>query len=650
MIAGIEPALDLGGLLTGDPAAFALIHRPQAPGGAGLIDAMSGEVTSLHRLADLPVGARNPPGGPRHEALAVIPYRQIAERGFACRDDREPILAMTVRRQARIPLADVIAQIQDVPAGLRDSRFDMNDAAYAELVRGVLREEIGTGAGSNFVIKRSFTATIPGYSVRVALAVFRRLLLSETGAYWTFLVHTGARTFIGASPERHVSLSGGVAVMNPISGTCRYPQGAPQTEDILKFLADPKETEELCMVVDEELKMMAKVCSSGGRVVGPFLKEMARLAHTEYLIEGHSSLDVRDVLRETLPAPTVTGSPLQNACRVIARREPTGRGYYSGVLALLGTDAAGAHSVDSSILIRTADIDPAGKLRIGVGATLVRLSDPDSEVAETRAKAAGLLAALGVSGSRGGTASGTARARIGDLPEVGRALARRNAALAPFWFAPPGLRSRAVPRLAGLRALIVDAEDTFTAMLDQHLRALGLSVTVESYRRFAEPGAAVPDVDLAVVGPGPGDPRDLADPRIAALHTVTRALLTAGIPFLSICLGHQVLSGVLGLELVRMEPPNQGVQRIVDFFGRTETVGFYNTFAARSDTDVLPGSEARGIVDVSRDPVTGAVHGLRGPGFISMQFHPESLLTRQGSALLTEHLTALASAAPVRVS
>ena len=88
----------------------------------------------------------------------------------------------------------------------------------------------------------------------------------------------------------------------------------------------------------------------------------------------------------------------------------------------------------------------------------------------------------------------------------------------------------------------------------------------------------------------------------------------------------------------------------MNFFGRTETVGFYNTFAARSDTDSLCWNGVTGIVEVSRDPITGKVHGLRGPGFTSMQFHPESLLTKQGSALLAEHLTALARAVPSGVS
>lgn len=150
------------------------------------------------------------------------------------------------------------------------------------------------------------------------------------------------------------------------------------------------------MVVDEELKMMCTVGDMGGVVVGPRLKEMAHLAHTEYELRGRSSLDVREVLRETMFAATVTGSPVQNACRVIERYESGGRGYYAGALALLRREPGGAQTLDSPILIRTAEISADGELRVPVGATLVRHSDPEGEVAETHAKAAGVLTALGV--------------------------------------------------------------------------------------------------------------------------------------------------------------------------------------------------------------------------------------------------------------
>ena len=92
------------------------------------------------------------------------------------------------------------------------------------------------------------------------------------------------------------------------------------------------------MVVDEELKMMSDVCPDGGRIRGPYLKRMSRLTHTEYVLEGRTTLDPREVLRRTMFAPTVTGSPMGNACTVIARHETTPRGYYAGVLARFTPD------------------------------------------------------------------------------------------------------------------------------------------------------------------------------------------------------------------------------------------------------------------------------------------------------------------------
>ena len=310
--------------------------------------------------------------------------------------------------------------------------FDVGDEEYGEIVGRVLREEIGRGEGANFVIRRTYEGGIPGFSRADALALFRRLLEGERGAYWTFVVHTGDRTLVGASPEVHVRMSGGTVVMNPISGTYRYPAEGPTPEHLLDFLADGKEIEELSMVVDEELKMMCTVGDMGGIVVGPRLKEMAHLAHTEYELRGQSSLDVREVLKETMFAATVTGSPVQNACRVIERHEVGGRGYYAGALALLGPGLRRARRPStppsSSVPPTSTRTDGCG---CPVGATLVRGSDPASEVAETHAKAAGVLAALGVRPSR--PREEHTRARLADDPRVRAALDGRRASLAPFW-------------------------------------------------------------------------------------------------------------------------------------------------------------------------------------------------------------------------
>jgi phenazine biosynthesis protein phzE len=608
-----------------DRPPFALLHRPEWDG-AGTVEVLVGEVTTPRTLAEIPLPADS--GGPGPEVLAVVPYRQIAERGFAGPDDGTPLVALTVTERQRVPLAELRDRLPDVPIDLADGHFDISDERYADTVRRVIADEIGAGEGANFVIKRSFVAQVADRGPAAALTLFGRLLRQERNAYWTFLAYTGDRTLVGASPERHVSVRGGTAVMNPISGTYRYPPSGPSLAGVTEFLADGKEADELYMVVDEELKMMAGVCEPGIRVIGPRLKEMAKLAHTEYFIEGRTGRDPREVLRATLFAPTVTGSPLESAARVIARYEPQGRGYYSGVLALIGRDPDGARTLDSAILIRTADISATGEVRIGVGATLVRHSDPLSEVAETRAKAAGLIAAFR---SGPGTGPGSPpRARgFGGHPRVRAALAARNETISGYWLSGD-VRGPHRDELAGRRVLVVDAEDTFTAMLGHQLGSLGMDVTV---RRYDEAPDADDRYDLVVSGPGPGDPEAADDPKITRLREIIDRLLDRQRPFLAVCLSHQVLSRRLGLGLARRAVPNQGVQHTVDLFGSPERVGFYNTFAAVCGTGWI---DAPGIgkVEVGGDPETGEVYALRGPHFASVQFHPESVLTSGGERIL----------------
>lgn len=600
-----------------DPRPFALLRRRTPGRDENGVELLLGPVTSRDRLADLP-----------EEGLALVPFRQIRERGFDVRDDGTPLLVLTPEESYEIPLERALDQLPGHEVRVEEGGFDVDDEEYAGIVARVLAEEIGRGEGANFVIRRTYGGRIPGFGRADALALFRRLLAGEQGAYWTFVVHTGERTLVGASPEVHVRMSGGTVVMNPISGTYRYPAEGPSAERLLSFLADGKEIEELSMVVDEELKMMCTVGDMGGVVVGPRLKEMAHLAHTEYELRGRSSLDVREVLKETMFAATVTGSPVQNACRVIERYETGGRGYYAGALALLGRDCGGAQTLDSPILIRTADIDAAGRLRVPVGATLVRGSDPVSEVAETHAKAAGVLAALGVRPGRPGAER--ERPRLADDPRVRAALDGRRASLAPFWL-------RMQERLGTLdrHALVVDAEDTFTAMLAHVLRSGGLEVTV---RRYDEPGlraAVLAHEGPVVLGPGPGDPRDPADPKMRFLRELTAVALRQhrhGV--LGVCLGHELIAAELGLDIVRKEVPYQGAQTTIDLFGRAETVGFYNSYVARCDDEAARELAAHGI-EVSRAE-NGEVHAVRGPGFAGVQFHPESVLSLNGVAIVRE--------------
>jgi phenazine biosynthesis protein phzE len=605
--------------------AFAVLHRPGSA--ADQVEILVGEPEVARTLAELPLAPAGPADG--HELLAVLPFRQIADRGLRCVDDGEPLIAVRVTAQTRVPVAEALRRLPAAMPDLDAGGFDLPDDEYAAIVRRVLDTNVGGGDGSNFVVRRTFRASFRGWSPRHALALFRRLLLAEQGAYWTFVVHWGDRTLAGATPECHVRLEDGVATMNPISGTYRYPPSGPDSAGLLRFLADRKEAGELLMVVDEELKMMARVCPAGGRVHGPWLRPMSRLAHTEYVIDGRTGLDVREVLHHTTPAPTVTGSPVASACAVIAEHERTGRGYYGGVLALIGR-RGGRRVLDSALIIRTADIDRRGRVRVGVGATLVKGSDPAAEAAETRAKAAALVGALRAPVEAGSPAGGPRFAA--DDPRVGAALRTRNAGLSLFWRGQrrPGPAS---PELAGRRLLLVDADDDFTAMLARMAESLGPAVRTRRWDQ--DPGGGY---DVVLIGPGPGDPRDRGDARIARMHALVRGFLAARTPMLAVCLGHQVLADELGLTVTRLSEPAQGVRRAIAWSGRTESVGFYNSFAATSDADVVHSPLVTGPVRVVRNSADGIVHALSTTHIRSTQFHVESILTEHGPAILREML------------
>ena len=588
---------------------------------------VGGDRAEVASILDVPLEAGPPPPGRRFDRLLAIPFRQVAERGFRAHDDGAPLVVVDLQTEHEVPLADLLAAIEDREIGFADrGGFETGDEEYAAVVKAIIADEIGRGEGANLVVGRDYRAVVADWDASAALTVFRRLLERERGAYWTYVLFTGDRYLVGASPERHVSVHGGDVRMNPISGTFRVPRDPRRDvkRALLDFLADEKEIFELFMVVDEELKMMCDICHEGGQVLGPFLKPMTHLMHTEYLLAGRTSRDVRAVLRDTMYAATVTGSPVENACRLIAEYEPGGRGYYGAALALLGRDAAGEPTADSPIVIRTADVDPAGSLRVTVGATLVRDSDPMQEVAETHAKAGGILSAFGLVPAAPRPAVGIAE--LAHDEDVLIALNSRNQRLSRFWLtdqagSPPD------PVLAGKSAVILDGEDDFVNMLRHVLSVLGMSSAVVRHEDYV-PGA-LDGFDLVVVGPGPGDPRDDEDPKMATLRSVVDLLLAQQRPFLAVCLGHQALCHRLGIPLGFKDIVFQGTQSPVSIGGRTELVGFYNTFVGRVGGHGLPPG-----VSVEADPETGDIHLLTGPHYRGIQFHAESILTENGYDLI----------------
>ncbi|HEV2797945.1 MAG TPA: chorismate-binding protein, partial [Nocardioides sp.] len=520
--------------------AWAVIRRKAAPT-AGLVGGTPHEVASL---LDIPLETGAPEPGRSADRLVAVPFRQVRERGFAAIDDGTPLTVVDIDVEHEVSVDDLLAALPDVPVEFADrGGFGTSDEDYGTVVEAIIRDEIGQGEGANLVIGRHYRAVVADWDASRALTVLRRLLERERGAYWTFCFFTGERFLIGASPERHVSVRSGDVRMNPISGTFRVAGEGDTKDRLLEFLRDEKEVFELFMVVDEELKMMCDICHEGGQVLGPFLKPMTHLIHTEYLLAGRSDRDHREILRDTMYAATVTGAPVENACRLIADYESEGRGYYGAALALFGRSPDGTPTMDSPILIRTADVSPAGELKVTAGATLVRDSDAAYEVAETRAKAGGILSAFGLAPAA--TSDGADIAELARDEDVVLALGSRNQRLSRFWLTdqagePPD------PGLAGKEAVILHGEDDFVNMLVHVLGVFGMTARVVRHEDYVAGG--FDGADLVIVGPGPGDPREGDHPKIAAFRRAVDDLLASGQPFLAVCRGHQTLCDRLGLD------------------------------------------------------------------------------------------------------
>ncbi|UYM07155.1 anthranilate synthase family protein [Solicola gregarius] len=600
-----------------------------------MVTLVAGPREDIESLADVRVDDGAPHEGPTYDRLVVVPFAQVRERGFEAHQDGTPLSVIECEHHSEVPLDALLELLPGDELTFADrGGFETGDDEYARMVGDVIRDEIGDGEGANLVVARHYRARIADWGHRAAWSVLRRLLTREHGAHWTFCIFTGDRFLIGASPERHVSVEAGKVRMNPISGTFRLrglETHAARKDALISFLRDEKEIYELFMVVDEELKMMCHICHEGGLVLGPYLKQMSHLVHTEYLLAGRTHRDVREVLRDTMFAATVTGSPVENACRLIKRYEQRGRGYYASIAALIGRDADGAQTADAPILIRTADVDLDGNLTVSAGATLVRDSDAAYETAETWAKASGVLSAFGL--LDGASVTGADLTALTSEDDVLIALGERNQRLAQFWLSDQGDTDPSVS-LRGKRVVVVDGEDDFVNMLGHVFGVLGMSTDLVRHDYY-RPGA-LDDYDLVVVGPGPGDPRDGSDPKIKVMDGIVSGLLAEERPFLAVCLGHQVLAKALGLELAYKDIVFQGTQSVLPVGGHDETVGFYNTFVARVPESGLPAG-----VTVETDPATGDVHALTGPHYRSLQFHAESILTRNGFDIMRRVVTDL---------
>jgi len=606
---------------------FTLIKRHGEPH----ILMLEGSLNELDELKDIPrKNASLNDSEKIFDTISVLPFSQIREKGCAVIRGDEKILSLDVENFEYITMDDFFDAITDVDIELESEiEYSLNEDEYGELISKVIKDEIGNGEGANFVIPRIGKAKIKNCDHSKILTIFKRILKNETGSYWSFLFFDGNRYIIGSSPERNVSVRNNHVRMNPISGTYRKPEITYDNignikQDFLAFLQNKKEINELFMVVDEELKMMSNICSEGGMVIGPLLKEMSQLIHTEYLLSGKTSMDLIDVLKESMFAATVTGSPIENACNIICKYENEPRRYYSSAIALIGREN-GDEFLDSCITIRTFEIDLEGNILLRVGGTLVRDSDIQEEIEETKFKIFAMANSL-LNNCQKNDVDLLNFFRNDD--EIAEVLQMRNQYLSNFWFFNQSNKNLVLDK----KVLIIHNGDDFCYMIQHMLSTLGLTTKIVSYANCTDED--LKSVDLVIVGPGPGNPLDLTQAKMKKNTDTIRQIMEDKTPFIAICLGHQLLCQHLRIPLRRKEVPHQGIQKDIIFFDKPTKAGFYNTFEGEYIGDI------EGI-QISYSETTKEVYGLKTKSFHSYQFHVESILSQDGYEILKDSIVEL---------
>lgn len=597
---------------------------------------LTGEAASFEQIDDIPRKSGKPEGGETYDSISIIPFSQIREKGYQAQNDGEQILTIRVKRFWEMAVADLLNEIADTEISLDgDFEYDMTAKEYENLIQQIIEKEIGNGEGANFVIPRTINGRIKDFSTARALSIFKYLLETDYGTYWKFIFFNGSRYFIGSTPERHLYVKEGKVKMNPISGTFRkekhYHRRSLFKADLMDFLNNPKEINELFMVVDEELKMMSRMCSQGGAIIGPLLKEMSRLIHSEYLLSGESEKDVIALFKDSMYAATVTGSPVENACNIILKYGNRSRRYYGSAILLLGRDENGRDTLDSPITIRTLEVDDSGSFQTAVGATLVRNSIASEEVLETDAKGAALLG--GIISTEKRKPEPPLMSRLANDDEIAEQLQFRNQYLSNFWFFKQETRLHSEFDNRDIKITVIHNGDDFVYMLEHVFRSFGMRTTIVPWDQY---DFNRDDSAITLVGPGPGDPDRSDEPKMEKNYAIVNRLLESGKPSLFICLGHQFLCKRLGFELVKKKTPHQGVQEKVDLFGREERVGFYNTF-------IPDMGNSTNEYEISLMPDSREILAIRGEHFIGYQFHPESILTKNGDAILKESIAYLLS-------
>jgi len=447
------------------------------------------------------------------------------------------------------------------------------------------------------------------------LTVYRKLQQQNPSPYM-FYLDLGDGVLLGASPETCVKVEEGQLEIRPIAGTAPrgiLPDGTID-EDLdgrlaVRLLLDDKEQAEHVMLVDLARNDVARVCVPGTRrVTDPFFVE--RYSHVQHLVSRvkgtlQPGLDALHAYRASANMGTLTGAPKLRAMELIRDNEPHARGYYGGAVGYLLQDG----TFDSCIVIRSLRYKD-GTYLTRAGAGIVADSVPERELAETNHKARACCLAVALAEQeQPAFAKATSRPRRSPEGEVGR-------------------------------VLVLDNRDSFVFNLVDEFRRRGAEVlTIRSQIILEQLEAHLSrfEPDLVVISPGPGRPEE-AGIIVPWLRTRPR------VPVLGICLGHQAVVVAAGGRVGRAPHLVHGRASHIRLSSDPIFRGIDSSFVAGRYHSLIATElpEELGVIATTLEDDAGEelVMGIRHRHLcqVGLQFHPESILTPEGGAVLWRFL------------
>jgi anthranilate synthase component 2 len=190
---------------------------------------------------------------------------------------------------------------------------------------------------------------------------------------------------------------------------------------------------------------------------------------------------------------------------------------------------------------------------------------------------------------------------------------------------------------------MIDNYDSFTYNLVQYLAEAGAQVEVVRNDAITAEALLASSPDGVVISPGPGDPSS-AGISLAVVEACART----GTPLLGVCLGHQSIGQAFGGRIVRARQVMHGKVSKIEHDGRGVFRGLPSPFeATRYHSLVIEEASCPAELEICARTADREIMGVRHRELPieGVQFHPESIMTREGKALLRNFLARCGGAA-----